>query len=186
MQRTMYLSVLPATAMVVTVLAAGCVSSVEPRSAHTIGLGLGAGGRSGPSPTESHDDEVACVMEVPGTGIHMHDIDGGLAVTFDTVTPDAVGMLRHAVRHLRDVYSGKRDEHHLSHHSARAQALARAVRSRVGALPAFAASVRDVDRGAQLEIRASDPAEAATLRERLRTEVGAMQRGVCPIFDGHH
>ncbi|MCZ7682259.1 MAG: hypothetical protein M5U28_27095 [Sandaracinaceae bacterium] len=51
-----------------------------------------------------------------------------------------------------------------------------------GELPAMVTSVRDVPRGARLEVSATDPSQRAVLRERMRAEIGIMQRGVCPLL----
>lgn len=155
----------------------GCVSTIEERSTRTP-LGLGSGGSS-PEPSS---DAPPCVMEVPGTGIRMSNVDGGIAVVFETVTPESVGPLRSAVRALRESYASEQVAHAEGHeHSERAHELARQFRSINGDLPPHTTEVRDVTAGARLEVRAADPAEVDLLRAKMRAEIETMQRGVCPL-----
>jgi hypothetical protein len=168
---------LPIT-LVVLVPLAGCMSGIEERSASTTTLGLSVGG----APSEPSTEAPPCVMEVPGTGIRMLDIEGGVAVVFDTVTPASVGVLRRAVRALRESYADERVAHADGHsHSPRAHELARQFRSVNGDLPAHTTEVTDVSRGARLEVRAADVAQTALLRTKMRAEIATMQRGVCPL-----
>lgn len=129
---------------------------------------------------EASPEAPPCVMEVPGTGVRMLDVDGGIAVVFDTVTPDAVGPLRSAVRALQQSYMG---EHvgHAHDHSERALELARQFRSVNGELPPHSVEVTDVERGARIEVLAEEASDVALLRAKMRAEVETMQRGVCPL-----
>ena len=167
---------LPITLVVLAPLA-GCMSGIEERSASTTPLGLGVG-----APSEPSTEAPPCVMEVPGTGIRMLDIEGGIAVVFDTVTPRSVGVLRRAVRALRESYADERVAHADGHeHSPRAHELARQFRSINGDLPPHTTEVTDVSRGARLEVRAADGAQVRLLRTKMRAEIATMQRGVCPL-----
>lgn len=173
-----------AALVVIAVAACGCVSSVEERSTARGGLGLSL---SGSAPADSvaepdgHDD-APCIMEVPGTGIRMADTDLGMAVVFDTVEGRAVGDLRRAVRRLGAVLGGERRDDHRGHHSGRALAMAVSFHASSGELPPMITSVQDVPRGARLDVSAADPTQRALLRERMRAEIGMMQRGVCPLL----
>ncbi len=167
---------LPITLVVLAPLA-GCMSGIEERSASTTPLGLSVG-----APSEPSTEAPPCVMEVPGTGIRMLDIEGGIAVVFDTVTPRSVGVLRRAVRALRESYADERVAHADGHeHSPRAHELARQFRSINGDLPPHTTEVTDVSRGARLEVRAADGAQVRLLRTKMRAEIATMQRGVCPL-----
>lgn len=167
----------PFTFALVLLTLAGCVSSIEERSTATT-LGIATGGAS----PEASTDAPPCVMEVPGTGIRMRDIEGGIAVVFDTVTPASVDLLRRAVRGLRESYASAHVEHAIGHeHSERAHELARQFRSVNGELPAHTTEVTDVTGGARLEVRAADAADVALLRTKMRREIATMQRGVCPL-----
>ncbi len=172
-----------AALVVIAASAPGCVSSVEERSTARGGLGLSL---SGSAPADSIADadghDAPCIMEVPGTGIRMLDTDRGLAVVFDTVEGSAVGDLRRAVRRLGAALAGERNDDHRGHHSGRALAIAVSFHESSGELPAMVTSVRDVPRGARLEVSATDPSQRAVLRERMRAEIGIMQRGVCPLL----
>ena len=167
---------LPITLVVLAPLA-GCMSGIEERSASTTPLGLSVG-----APSEPSTEAPPCVMEVPGTGIRMLDIEGGIAVVFDTVTPRSVGVLRRAVRALRESYADERVAHADGHeHSPRAHELARQFRSINGELPPHTTEVTDVSGGARLEVRAADGAQVRLLRTKMRAEIATMQRGVCPL-----
>ncbi len=157
------------------VVVAGCVSSVEPRAATQQRFGL--------APSRARADAPApCVMEVPGTGIRVREIDGGIAVTFDTVARGHVGELRAAVRRFGEaVVHGHRGHHHA--HLTRAVELARRFREHNGALPPLEVAVHDVGRGAVLELRAANARDVDAARTKLRAEIGVMQRGVCPLLD---
>jgi hypothetical protein len=178
----MFRALIPCT--VVFLAATGCLSSIEERSASTTSLGLALGGRARNKATDASpaSDGPICVMEVPGTGISVTDIEGGIAVTFDTVTPGQVGLLRRAVRGLQESYAAERVVNAEGHdHSARSQEIARRFRSLNGDLPTHETTVRDVARGARLELRASNAADVALLRRKMRAEIATMQRGVCPL-----
>lgn len=163
--------------VIVLLTVAGCVSAVEERSASTTSLGLGRGGMGAAEPSPQ---TPPCVMEVPGTGIRMLDVEGGIAVVFDTVTADAVEPLRQAVRALQQSYMGEHDGH-AHDHSAKALELARQFRSVNGELPPHSVDVTDVERGARIEVLAEDEADVALLRTKMRAEIATMQRGVCPL-----
>lgn len=161
------------------VVVAGCAPTIEQRSVAGDSLGV-APSRARAEPGVA---DGPCVMEVPGTAVHVRDIDGGLAVTFDTVATQSVGPLRAAVRRFGDAYEHGHAGHHHAH-ATRAAAIARRFRQRNGSPPPLRALVRDVRGGASLELRASDPRQVELLRARLRAEIGIMQRGVCPLLDG--
>lgn len=163
---------------------AGCASSIEPRSTRSSGLVLGGSGTVTAPREQAHADDrhpAVCVMEVPGTGIHVDEIDDGVAVVFDTVDPERIAELRRAVRGLVEAYERGRRVVVEHHHSRRGLELARRYRELAGDLPALRALVHDVEGGARLEVRAADPAMVALLRDKMRAEAAVMQRGVCPL-----
>ncbi|HEY8431860.1 MAG TPA: hypothetical protein VIL20_25965 [Sandaracinaceae bacterium] len=170
--------------VILVLVLAGCVSSIEERSTARGGLGLSFGSRAPDDSVATSGEASAppCVMEVPGTGIAVRDVDGGIAVDFATTAPDAVDDLRRAVRRLGASLESGSHEDHSSHHSARALELASQFHAQAGALPRVVTSVRDVPGGARLVVRAADPAQRALVRERMRAEIGIMQRGVCPLL----
>lgn len=157
----------------------GCISSIEERSARS-SLDFG---RAGSEPEPSRDEPPPCVMEVPGTGIWIADVEGGVAVRFETVASESVGSLRRAVRALRDSYADEEEARSQSHeHSERARELARQFRSINGELPPHTTEVVDVNGGARLTIRAVDARDVELLRTKMRAEIATMQRGVCPLI----
>lgn len=181
----MHRAVSPALVAVLCLVVSGCVSSIEQRSTGRGGI-LSVGGAdrddSVVDPNGESEDEVMCVMEVPGTGISVIDIEGGVAVEFDTVARGSVGDLRRAVRRLGTSLASGEHPDHSGHHSLRALALARQLHASSGPLPAMLTSVSDVQGGARLEVRPADAAQRDLLRQRLRQEIGIMQRGVCPLL----
>jgi hypothetical protein len=158
----------------------GCMSSLEPRSVTAPSRGLGLSARRDAHSHEGHDP-ATCVMQVPGTGIQVRDIDGGVAVTFDTVASDRVPDLRRAVDALMQAYEQGRRSAGPHRHSPRALELARRYRELAGDLPPLSAVVNEVEGGAELVVLATSPATVALLRQKMRSEVAVMQRGVCPL-----
>lgn len=152
------------------------MAGVEPRSAsRPSGRAVGLGG------SHATASPSVCVMGVPGTGIQVRDIDGGVAVSFDTLAPERVVELRSAVGGLVAAYEHGRRVARRHSHSARGVELARRYRALAGELPPLRAALVEVEGGAALEVKASDPAAVAALRAAMRAEVALMQRGVCPL-----
>jgi hypothetical protein len=161
---------------------AGCSSSVATRSAGSSGFGLAIAAAARPrAHAHAEADPATCVMQVPGTGIHVRDVEGGVAVMFDTVARERVPELRRAVEGLMRAYAAGRRASAEHEHSPRVMELARRYREAAGELPPLQAAVQEVDGGAELVVRAADPATVAVLRRKMRAEVAVMQRGVCPL-----
>ncbi len=162
---------------------AGCVSSFENRSTAGAGPAFSLSGSQPATPeTQEHGDGGPCVMEVLGTGLDVQEVEGGLALTFETVAPEQIAELQSAVRRFGEAYENGQHGHH-HQHATRAVALARRHRAQQGAFVPLATRVTDVAEGARLFVRAADRAESARLRQRLRADVDQIRAGVCPLLE---
>lgn len=142
---------------------AGCGSASAARSEPT--------NSSASTSAREHDMAMTgdtCPMHVSGTTVVAADVEGGAALAFTTHTGD-VAELRESVRRMAEM--------HNRHHAAGGMRM-------VGGatMPAATASAENVDGGARLVLRPSDPTQLRALREHARMQTGRMAGGECPMM----
>lgn len=130
--------------------------------------GLMIAGGIGPTASAQPPGPASCPMMLEGTEVQIHDIEEGVAVTYTTARSEDVQALRERVRAMAE----RREQRAASRrgHGARA-------------LPPATFSVTDVPDGAQLELRAVDPADVEALRERVAMRAARMGSGGCPMME---
>lgn len=148
--------ILGAAVMGVAMLMAGCGSSSSSGES-TMCPGMEAGHGSGGMAMRD-----MCPMQVPGTTVASEDVDGGVALAFTTSSGD-VSELQRRVTHMAEMHNQR--------HAAG------------GMMPAATASAENVDGGARIVLRPSDPAQLDALREHARTHAEQMSHGACPMMD---
>lgn len=110
-----------------------------------------------------------CAHLPGGAAVRSEPIDGGVALTYTTPSPDDVAALRAQVRHMAAMHERRRGPGATSGRGARMGRMR---------MPPSSARAVDVEGGARLELRALDAEDVAALRahvEQMR-ECPAMAR----------
>jgi hypothetical protein len=139
---------------------------------------------------------AGCPMVVPGAEPAVSDTEGGIALEFTTSTGD-VADLRARVAKLAQMYQMQHGRggmmwHHMGGSSAaqgghgmghmggqHGHGMGAMGTNGKGPMPAVSATVTDLDKGARLELRPTDPAQLDALREHLRAHQQRMHAGEC-------
>lgn len=115
-------------------------------------------------------------LGVPDTCIYIEDTPNGADVTF-TTTPSYVSALRSRVREQAAMHgpgAHKGRGHSGVHGTAPGHGL------RLWDMPIGAVDEVEIDRGARLEVVASDPSKVAELRAHLRERAARLRASDCP------
>ncbi len=126
----------------------------------------------------------ACPMKVPNTTVGVKDVEGGVALEFET-DGDGVADLRERVRKMAAMHtkhhgeaasSGEGGMHHGGTHQGK--------RGEMN-VPASTAVAEDVETGARLVFQPTDPAQLQALRDHMSQMAMKMQSGQCPMMEHH-
>lgn len=112
--------------------------------------------------------EAMCPMYAQGTEMTMEDVEGGFAMTF--VNPQNVDDVRQRAKAMV--------EHHEQMQSTRP---AEGARRRGSMMPAFTATVEDVEGGARVIMKPKDSATLESLRTHMRQQREKMADQPCPM-----
>lgn len=172
-------------------------------AAMTAGCASTSGGQPAPAaraaPAPAHEHGMGamamCPMQVPGTKVAAADVEGGVALSFTTSTGD-VSDLRQRVRRMAEMHNqhhsggmmmgghhGPGEHEHEGGSAAGHECCGGAMmRGGMTMMPAATASAEDIQDGARLVLRPTDPAQLGALREHIRMHAARMARGECPMM----
>ncbi len=180
------IAVARAAVLAVAVLVAGCAAAST--------------SASGPPPGTASAQPQAmaamggmCPMQVPGTTVTSTDVEGGVAISFVT-GPGAIPEVRQRVRHMAEMHnhhaaggmtmgghaSGPPGNEH--EHAASGSPAPGGEHAGMMMMPTATATAEDVETGARIVLRPSDPTQLAALRQHAQLHVARMARGECPMM----
>jgi len=149
--------------------------------------GTGNESKTSAAPPTAHEHGMGmmgdmCPMKVAGTAVTPADVEGGVALAFTTKSGD-VTELRQRVRRMAEMHNN----HHATGGMMGGMHDGGSGMMKDGGMmmPAATAAVEDVEGGARLVLRPTDPAQLEALREHARTRAGRMASGECPMMQSH-
>ena len=136
-----------------------------------------AAAAASPAPRHDHGDgdhegmmAGMCPMQVSGTTMAATEVEGGIGLSFTTMTGD-VEELRRRVRGMAEMHNQRGGDKHLgAGHEGGGMMM-----------PSATTSAEDLERGARLILQPKDPAQLAALREHVRMKAQRMASGECPM-----
>lgn len=124
--------------------------------------------------------DTMCPMAVQGTTAREEEVDGGAALIFTTSSGD-VQDLRKRVRSMAEMHNAHFQQGGNGTYSGTSRGMGMGPHAGMR-MPPSTASAEDVDGGARLVLKATDPSQVDVLRQHAKMHAEHIAAGECPMM----